>query len=48
MKIIKYILVCRIITAEDLTDIYLQCIIANYDTSKFIVTDRSSVFTAKF
>ena len=48
IKITKYILVCKTITAEDLTDIYLSCIIANYNISKFIITDRSSVFTAEF
>ena len=47
-KITKYILVCKTITAEDLADIYLQCIIINYSISKFIVINRNSVFTSKF
>jgi len=44
IKMIKYILTSKTLTAIELTDIFFQKIICQYNIPKKIVSDRDSIF----
>jgi len=48
IKIIKYISILKTITAERLSDVFIEYIVSKFGISKDIISDRGAVFISAF